>query len=264
LRRLFKGAESGLTRSALDWGARHGAHTRIQHGVYGEGPEPPSALDRARARVIARDDVAAGNLAGVLLGLDSVELDTRPVRRRLLPPERIIEVEGMRCADGVQTMLDLAETLDDLAWEQALESALRKGLAAVGAIAANGHRCRGAARIQRVLALRPPGAPPTESLLETLMVQLIRVTPGVPEPTRQHVVYDGYGNFVARVDLSWPELGVFIELDGQRHAGQPVYDAARQTAVTAATGWLCGRFTWKEVTRLKPHTARRLDRKSVV
>ncbi|MEY2461182.1 MAG: hypothetical protein QOG30_3012, partial [Acidimicrobiaceae bacterium] len=32
----------------------------------------------------------------------------------------------------------------------------------------------------------------------------------------------------------------------------------RETAVVAATGWLCGRFTWTEVTRYRTHTIRRL------
>ncbi len=89
------------------------------------------------------------------------------------------------------------------------------------------------------------------------MVQLIREF-GLPEPVRQLVVYDCHGEFVARVDLCWPELGLFIELDGQQHPGQPVYDARRETAVVAATGWLVGRFTWYEVTQVRRQTALRL------
>src|SRR5439155_8862813 len=109
------------------------------------------------------------------------------------------------------------------------------------------------------LSLRPSGAPPTESLLETLMVQLVRRVAGLRAPDRQVVVTDQHGVFVARVDLAWPELGLFIELDGEHHKGQPVYDASRETAVVAATGWLPGRFTWDEVTRIPRSTARRLD-----
>jgi very-short-patch-repair endonuclease len=59
-------------------------------------------------------------------------------------------------------------------------------------------------------------------------------------------------------DLAWPDLGFFVELDGQQHGGQPVYDARRETAVVAATGWLPGRFTWHEVVELPITTARRL------
>jgi very-short-patch-repair endonuclease len=84
------------------------------------------------------------------------------------------------------------------------------------------------------------------------MVQLTRTVPGLPEPVRQLEV--GW----ARVDLAWPELGLFVELDGEQHKDQARYDARRETAVVAATGWLCGRFTWTEVVRLPTSTARRL------
>ena len=53
------------------------------------------------------------------------------------------------------------------------------------------------------------------------MVQLIRAA-GLPTPTRQFVVRDTGDLFVARVDLAWPELGIFIELDGEHHKDQPV------------------------------------------
>ena len=84
------------------------------------------------------------------------------------------------------------------------------------------------------------------------MVQLVRTVPGLPDPVRQLEV--GW----ARVDLAWPGLGLFVELDGQQHKDQPLYDARRETEVVAATGWLCGRFTWTEVVRLPTSTARRL------
>lgn len=118
---------------------------------------------------------------------------------------------------------------------------------------------RRAARVRRVVAARGGlDAPATESLLETLMVQLIRAVPNLPAPQRQVNVYNRNGRFVARVDLAWPALGLFIELDGQQHPGQPEYDASRQTAITATTGWLCGRFTWREVTTAPNATRRRL------
>src|SRR5207245_2834238 len=109
-------------------------------------------------------------------------------------------------------------------------------------------RTPGTTRIRRVLALQPPGAPPTESLLETLMVQLARRVTDLGPPTRQLEIVDEHGTFIARLDLCWPELGLFLELDGQQHKDQPVYDARRETAVVAGTGWLPGRFTWHEVT----------------
>lgn len=266
MRRLFTAEEAesaGLTRAALRWGEQRGRWRRLDRQVYGMGPEPAAAVDRARARVLAADGVACGGLAGVLHGLDSVVLDGRPTQRRKLDPSRVIEAGGVRCTDGLQTLVDLAAILDDAIWEQALESALRMELTTVDELARSlpdlgRARTPGTTRIRRVLALRPPGAPPTESLLETLMVQLAREVDGVPDPTRQCEVFDGNGLFIARVDLCWCDPGAFVELDGQHHKGQPVYDARRETAVVAAKGWLPGRFTWHEVVHLRRTTGRRL------
>lgn len=207
--------------------------------------------------MLAKDTAARGGLAGVLHRLDSVRLDGRPTRRDDLPAERVVTIDGARCADAHQTLIDLASTLDDDTWEQALESALRRRLVTFNALRVIPWRQPGAQRMSRVLKRRRD-VPPTESLLETLMVQLARLVPGLSDPTRQFIVLNEHGEFVARVDLCWPELGVFIELDGQHHTDQPVHDASRETAVIAATGWLVGRFTWDEVTRTPRTTARRL------
>lgn len=258
MRRLFRSDETGLTPEALRWGERKGRWRRVDRRVWAEGPEEPGELDRARATVLATGGVASHHLAGVLHRLDSVELDgpwvtLRPtangrrarVVRRSLPLERVVTVAGIPCTDGMQTMVDLALSLDDLRWEQALESALRQRLTSVDDV-------RTANR--RVTALRPAGAPPTESLLETRFVQLVRTVPGLPDAVRQLWIEEAH----ARLDQAWPELGLFAELDGQHHLGQPVYDARRETAVVAATGWLCCRFTWTEVVRVPGSTARRL------
>jgi len=236
---------------------------RLEREIYLEGADPPDPIDVARARVLAANTAARGGLAGVLLGLDSVVLDRRPTRRRLLPPERIVSIGGINCADGLQTLIDLASLVDDSVWEHALESALRTKLVTIteveGALDELGRaRTPGTARVRRVLALRPPGAPPTESLLETLMVQLIRLIPDLRPPTRQYRVVNAHGEVIARVDLCWPELGLFIELDGQHHEGQPVHDSSRETAIVIATGWLVGRFTWREVVDNPRVTVRRL------
>ena len=138
--------------------------------------------------------VASGSLAGVLHGLDAVELrgpdftvaptasGRRPgARRRILPAHRVVAADGVPCTDGVQTLVDLAQDLDDLRWERALESALRKCLVRLGDVEGTSEESgRGVRRMRRVLSLRPIGAPPTESVLETAMVQLARSVPLLP------------------------------------------------------------------------------------
>lgn len=265
MRRLFTPGHvvpKRATEEGLRWAHDVGRITRVARGVYGVGGGEATALDRACAVVLRRGTEARGHLAGVLHGLDSVGLDARPTRRARLDAEHVVVVHGIPCADGLTALVDLAASLDDLMWEQALESALRQRLTTIAGIegvlpALGASRVPGTARVRRVLGLRPPGAPATESLLETLMVQLARGVPGLGELVRQHEIWQ-HEMLIARLDLSKPDDGFFLELDGQQHDGQPVYDAMRQTAVVAATGMLPGRFTWTEVTRFPNSTKRKL------
>jgi very-short-patch-repair endonuclease len=254
--------DRGISRHALQWAVRTGRIQRLVHGVYIKGGEPPTPLERALAIVVATDGVASGTLAGMLYKLDSVTLEppfatvppSKETRHRVRHADVVsVSVQGVPCTDGLQALIDLARQLDDLRLEHAMESALHKKLVTIEMLDTARSK-----RIQRVLALRPVNAPPTESLLETLMVQLIRTEPRLPTPERQVVVLNKWEGFVARVDLAWPEYGIFLELDGQHHLGQPLYDASRQTAVVAAKGWLPGRFTWHEVTCSRKPTCRRL------
>jgi hypothetical protein len=272
----FTAAESGLTRAQLRHAEAKGRIVRVGRGVYRSGGGPVTHLDRCLSLVVATDGIASGSVSGTLLGFDAVVLGgpdvTVPpnrahkrsrVRRRTLIGD-VVEIGGIRCTSALQTLIDLAATLDDDRWEQALESALRKKLTTIAEIESwlpelGRRRTPGVARIKRVLALRPPGAKPTGSILETMFVQVARRVAGAGDPVRQLEVVNRWGETVAFVDLCWPEIGLFIELDGQFHAGQPVHDARRETAVIAATGWLVGRFTWDEVVLHPVATARRLE-----
>ena len=267
----FTAAESGLTRSQLRWGEAQGRWTKVARTTYRHGEGPATALDRAIGLVVSTGAPASGTVAGVLLGLDAVRLEepevTRPagsssarsgIRRRNLDPERITDIAGVACTDALQTLLDLAPSMSDDEWEQALESALRRKLVTIDALEAAMVATAGVARLRRVLARRPRGCAATGSVLETMAIQLCRTVPGLPEPVRQHEVRNVHGDFIAFVDLCWPDLGIFLELDGQQHEGQPVYDAVRQTNVVAATGWLVVRLTWDDVHRRPVGTARRL------
>lgn len=264
MRNLFTAAESGLTSSALRWGERQGTWRRVIRGVYIKGGDEPTEVEVAAAEIVRVDGVANGRLAGVLHNFDGVFMRGRrySVRRRELKPDRIVEISGVRCTSPLQTLIDLAAEVGDAVWEQALESALRTGGTTLEEIRAvlpdlSASRTPGTRRIRRVLSWRGDG-PATGSLLETLMVQLARRIARLGPPRRQYEVRNAHGDFVAFVDLAWPELGLFLELDGQQHKDQPVYDAIRETNVVVATGWLCGRFTWHEVHNLPTTTVRRL------
>jgi very-short-patch-repair endonuclease len=242
--------------------------------VYLQGEGAPSQLDEARAAAFAVDGIAVDSFAGALNGFDmppftrteilvhtTASVKRPGVRRvRTLPTDTVV-IGQVRCLSPQATLRWLARTQDDVRWEQALESAFRLGLVDPNKLVDwIGGYSDAPRRILRVIDARGGLAvPPTESVLETMSIQLIRAA-GLAMPERQVEVYDEYGNFVARVDQAWPEVGAFLELDGQQHADQPVYDSSRETAVVAATGWLCGRVTWREASRSPVATARRLTR----
>jgi hypothetical protein len=244
----------GRTRGDLRYGSDRALFVPVVHGVYAEGSDPPSAFDIALAQMFRSGTPAHGLVGARLYDLDAVhDLDPPDVKRRRATDlgGEPRHVRGVLCASALQVMIDLAPMLGDDRWEQANESALHKGLFTIDEqLALLGDLSRrhtpGVARIRRVLALRPVGARPTESRLETIAIQIARKAEGVPEPTRQFVVHNKHDDFVARLDVSWPDLGGFLELDGLGHRNQPVYDALRESAVVTATGWLPNRMTWRE------------------
>lgn len=241
-----------------------GLYCRVVHGVYADAPGDASVFEKALGRMLHRREPAWGTVAAVMHGFDGVEATEQlPRRRSSLVDGSVSLVDGHACTSPLQTLIDIAPMVSDDVWEQALEFTLRKKLVSLGELlgivpSLSKSRVHGVRRMRRVLAARPLGAQPTESRLETLFIQAARLVPDLPPPVRQYRVVNRHGSFVARVDLCWPDLGIFVELDGQHHKDQPVYDAARETAVVAATGWLCGRFTWRQVARTPRTSARQL------
>jgi Protein of unknown function (DUF559) len=253
---------AGWTVTRVRREVREGKITRIVTGVYGEGDKRPSELDVMRATALATHGVCDAVLTAQVMNVDGVDR-FRPkvlvprssagkrewVRRVSDLPEATVTIGQVACLTPADMLWELAAILDDIHWEQALEFCIRKGLVPLEVIDSWAQRkTKPARRVRRVLRLRGGLlVPATESLLETLAVQLIRRDPTIPPPTRQVAVYDVYGNFVGRPDLCWPELGVFVELDGQQHTDQPVYDASRQNRIVLKTGWRPCRLTWDQV-----------------
>jgi hypothetical protein len=241
---------SGASASRIKWALQTGRWTLIIRGVYGRGPKLPSKLDIARATALVTNGVSHALVAGELHAFDNVRCDEpevwvprsanaerKGVRRKIKMPNETVELHQVRCTTAADTLLELARRLDDIAWEQALEFCLRKEYVTAELVGLH--------------------IPHTDSLLETLAVQLFRSDPALPVPTRQLRIFDPVGQrFVARVDLCWPHLGIFLELDGQQHKDQPVYDAVRQNKVTKSTRWLCVRLTWDQVNKWPEATLR--------
>ncbi|MDR7254844.1 hypothetical protein J2X46_003842 [Nocardioides sp. BE266] len=83
---------------------------------------------------------------------------------------------------------------------------------------------------------------------------------GLPRPEPQFEVYDEHGDLVARLDFAWPDLGVFVEVDGRakyekhRREGETLEEflmreKKREELVCQLTGWTCIRVTWADLGR---------------
>lgn len=90
----------------------------------------------------------------------------------------------------------------------------------------------------------------------------------LPMPEPQVKIRDETGQVVARVDFAWPDLGVFLEFDGEVKYTQPDDEESDATAVVLAekrreericilTGWVCIRITWADLAN-PTATARRI------
>jgi very-short-patch-repair endonuclease len=97
---------------------------------------------------------------------------------------------------------------------------------------------RGVQVMRQVLDGWDPSQRPTESEMETRLVQVLSGG-GFPRLVTQYEIVDRHGSFVARVDAALPDLRIAIEYDSmQEHSDefQLARDAQRRNRIVAA-GW---------------------------
>lgn len=80
----------------------------------------------------------------------------------------------------------------------------------------------------------------------------------LPAPIPNYPILDEQGVEIARVDLAWPDLGVFLEFDGKvkyterRREGESLVDCVlrekqRESRICEITGWRCIRIVWADL-----------------
>lgn len=154
----------------------------------------------------------------------------------------VVDRDGIPVTTPSRTLLDLGAVCGRRTVELAFESALHRDLVTLAdlddILRRFGRSGRnGAGFLRSIVRMRNPRAAPTESAMETRIIQVLREH-GLPEPQRQ-VVIRSAGRFVARVDLAYPQWQIATEYDSYEwHLGANalVRDAVRRNAVTAA-GW---------------------------
>jgi very-short-patch-repair endonuclease len=79
--------------------------------------------------------------------------------------------------------------------------------------------------LREVLARRDPNQRPTQSEMETRMLQLVRRF-GLPDPVTQFEVRDASGRLLGRVDLAWPAARLAVEYQSDAHHSTELERAA--------------------------------------
>lgn len=241
-----------LTSEAL----RSAAWQRLFRGIYADADLPLSFGLRIRGARLLAPPVAAfsGRTAAYLLGATALVDLATPVevsvpagmhfgpvtglriRRVPLSDTDLTNLGRFRHTTGLRTALDIACQEPLIEAVPALDLLLGRAIVGRGELAgAAGHVVgrRGARRALQAVALADPraGSQPESRLRVLLALAGLAAVP-------QFTVRDAQGNFVARVDLAFPEARIAVEYDGAWHAapGQFAKDRRRLNQLVAA-GW---------------------------
>ncbi|MBI3212485.1 MAG: hypothetical protein HYZ38_01575 [Mycobacterium sp.] len=148
-------------------------------------------------------------------------------------------VRGIPVTTPERTAFDIARrgALDAaIARLDALMNATGVKLADIEELAARHRHTRGLRQLETVLLLADAGAQsPRETALRLLLIRA-----GLTGLQTQIEVFDGDGEFVARVDMGWRELLIAVEYDGEQHRTdrrQYIRDVRRLEALDRL-GWV--------------------------
>jgi hypothetical protein len=160
-----------------------------------------------------------------------------------LDPVDVTVVDGIAVTTPARTLFDLGGVYRKGMVELALDSALRRGLVSEAGLTILVKRVSRSGRpggpiLRALLDARRPDRRPTDSAMETLLLQAIRAH-GLPEPVPQYEVWNG-GYRIGRVDGAYPEAKIAIEYDSDEFHSGPAptrQDRARRHELIAAS-WL--------------------------
>lgn len=199
---------------------------------------PVGVLDPFHAvAAIVRDGVAFSHVSALrILRIEvpwRMEADTRfhvlapdtarrPKRQGIVAHHgegvRVMHVEGLAVTTPAQTWLHCSRDLNLEDLVVLGDSMLRRkspatSLSELRAVVEQTVKTRGVVQARAALALLRPD---TDSSMET-RTRLILVSAGLPCPEVNVPAYDQHGRFLALPDMSYPELRIAIEYDGDIH-----------------------------------------------
>jgi very-short-patch-repair endonuclease len=251
-------ASIGISRTVIERLLRNGHLDEPVPGVLVVAGTPPTWHQRLTIATLASNEagVAGMRSAAALHGFDGfppgpleiIVPNTRKlalpdvvVRRRLLSPSDVHEVDGIRCTGVARTLCDVAALGSMHRARIAFDSVWRAGhsLAWLESTARrlSGPRMVGPKRVLQLVDEARHRGTPTASALEVDVEQALL---GIPGMVRQHEVRRADGSFVARVDFAIPALKIAIEAHSRRHhfGLTPEENDAEREAALQAEGWI--------------------------
>ena len=262
---------------------RSGAWVRVRRGAYVFGDAWASLDDNERYAVLCRAAVRQANTRVVLSHVSSAneydaplwECDlstvhfTRPDKRAGRAEAGIVQHRGVIADDDVvarggievmsatRTALELTLLLDVEHALVEIDHLLHRGFTTMEELRS---RYESMAHWPRSLAtdlvLRLSDSR-SESVGET-RARFLCWAQHLPAPIPNYPIHDHNGVEIARVDLAWPQLGVFLEFDGKekylkyRRENESVVDCVlrekrRESRICELTGWRCIRIVWADL-----------------
>lgn len=274
VRTPFTRAEA-LTRGITDAQLRGRGYRQVLNGYYVCATAAADTTQRVRAalRIHPPGAFASHLTAARLYGLPvpaSSDLhisvfdrnDRRQrtgVRSHVARADTTVELRrGVRVSSPSDTFMALATLLDLVDLVVVGDALVKRGLATpavlVAAAAHSGER--GAIRARKAARYVRAGV---DSPMETRLRMLI-VLAGLPEPTVNYILRDLAGDWLARFDLSYPDLKLIVEYDGRQHADDAAQwegDIERREFL-ADGGWKLVVVTSKGIYREPERTLQRI------
>lgn len=171
-----------------------------------------------------------------------------------------IEVrDGIPCTSLVRTLVDLPAVTTEFKAGDALDRAFRRDPTVIGRVTARhlevARRGRnGTVKLRALLEERGYVGDRVDSGFERQALRLVRAA-GLPEPVLQHQVR--HGDFVAYLDLAWPDQRVAMECDSvEHHLSVAAFERDRHRRRTlVGLGWKVLEYTYRDVTQRPPLVA---------
>lgn len=266
--------EDGMTSGQIVQRLRTGRWERVARGVYRHAATRPTRLSRLLAVCLAHNALASHRSAAALHRIDGYSLDRIEVIEVVVASNRSPAVKGAQLHKSAQmglakptvreaipvtgvgrTVLDLAAVVGRKQLDDTIDAVLRDGRLRLwdlyGVLVTHSRQGRnGCLALRAALDARMgDGGVPLSRW--SRMVSALLAGAGLDRPCFEYPIYSADGEFIAQVDLAYPDRCLAIELDSVRwhhNLHSFSHDRQRRNRLLLA-GWDVLSFTWDDYAR---------------